>query len=418
MPILAEIITIGDEILFGQTLDTNSHWMSGELDKIGIKVIRRTTVGDIKDDILSSFREAEMRANVVLITGGLGPTKDDLTKPLISEYFNSPLILNKEALKDVEAIFQRSGRTVSDINRKQAEIPEMATKITNSLGTAPGMWLERNSKVFVSMPGVPFEMRRMMSDFILPRLKKQFVHDIIHHKVIRTIGIGESSLAEIISDWENKLPPHIKLAYLPTFGMVKLRLTAIGTDLILLKTECELLTETITPLIDKYTYSYNDQDIASHIGQMLLDNNKTIAFAESCTGGYLSHLITAVPGSSKYYLGSIVSYSYDVKEKALDVSHDTLIAKGAVSEEVVCQMAIGVRKKLNAHIGIAISGIAGPDGGTPEKPVGTVWIAYSDDKKTVAKKFLFSKDRLLNIQYSAYAALNMLRIHFQNISDT
>ncbi len=416
MPIKAEIITIGDEILYGQTLDTNSHWMSGELDKIGIKVIRKTTVGDIREEILSSFQEAENRADVVLITGGLGPTKDDLTKPLISEYFNSPLQLNHEALKDVEAIFQKSGRTVSEVNRKQAEIPAMAVKITNSLGTAPGMWLERDGKVFVSMPGVPFEMRRMMSDSILPKLQAQFLHEIIYHKVIRTIGIGESSLAEIISEWENKLPPHIKLAYLPTLGMVKLRLTAVGKDLNLLKTECETLTTKAKPLIEKYTYSYNDEDIEFCIGSMLVKHNKTIAFAESCTGGYLSHLLTKTPGSSRYYLGSIVSYSYEVKENALGVSHEILNSKGAVSEEVVCQMAEGVKLKLQSDIGIAISGIAGPDGGTEEKPVGTVWIAYSDEKKTVAKKFTFSKDRLLNIQYSAYAALNMLRIHFQDLA--
>jgi nicotinamide-nucleotide amidase len=415
MPIKAELITIGDEILYGQTLDTNSHWMSAELDKIGIKVIRKTTVGDVAQEILDAFKDAEGRADIILITGGLGPTKDDLTKPLISKYFDSPLVMNQDALKDVEAIFHKSGRTVSDINRKQAEIPEAAIKITNSLGTAPGMWIERNGHVFVAMPGVPFEMRRMMSDSILPKLKEKFVHQVIHHQVIRTVGIGESNLAELIAVWEDNLPSHIKLAYLPTLSMVKLRLTAIGSYLSDLKLECEALVEEIKPIIDKYVHSYEDQEIESSIGKMLLKAEKTIAFAESCTGGYLSHLITKVPGSSRYFLGSIISYSYEVKESELDVDHKVLEEKGAVSEEVVMQMAIAVRKKLKSDIGVSISGIAGPDGGTPEKPVGTVWIAYSDANKTVAKKLILTKDRVLNIQYSAYAALNMLRINFLEI---
>ncbi|MFT6865342.1 MAG: nicotinamide-nucleotide amidase [Cyclobacteriaceae bacterium] len=413
MAIAAEIITIGDEILYGQTLDTNSHWMSGKLDEIGIKVRYKTTIGDVKEDILASFKSAEDRADIVLITGGLGPTNDDLTKPLLSQYFNSNLVMNEEALEEVEDIFNRLGRPMTEINRKQAEIPAMATKITNSLGTAPGMWFERGGKVFVAMPGVPFEMRQMMTNILLPKFKEKYVNDVIYHKIIRTIGIGESTLAELIADWEDHLPSHIKLAYLPTLGLVKLRLTAMGTDLSKLQNECEALTQMVKPHIDKYVYSYDDEEIEACMGKLLTESGQTIAFAESCTGGYLSHLITKVPGSSQYFKGSIISYAYEVKENALDVDRDIMNKLGAVSEEVVRKMSESVRKKLNTDIGISISGIAGPDGGTEEKPVGTVWISFSDRHKTVAKKFNFSKDRILNIQYSAYMALNMLRLNFQ-----
>ncbi|WP_258103628.1 competence/damage-inducible protein A [Marinoscillum sp. MHG1-6] len=412
MSATAEIITIGDEILYGQTLDTNSHWMSSKLDEIGIKVRYKTTVGDVKEDILNSFKAAEERVDIVLITGGLGPTKDDLTKPLLNEYFQSHLVLNEAALEDITAIFAKSGRPVTPINRQQAEIPAVCERVPNKLGTAPGMWFPKGDKVFISMPGVPFEMRRMMTDTILPRLQKQFVDQVIYHQMIRTIGVGESALAEIISDWEDNLPTHMKLAYLPTLGMVKLRLTAIGTNYEALKDNCKQQVTLVEPLIKQYIYGYDDRELEYHMGQILFKAGKTIAFAESCTGGYLSHLMTTIPGSSAYYAGSVVSYSYDVKENVLGVDHETLETKGAVSEEVVRQMAESVRKKLNTDIGISISGIAGPDGGTEEKPVGTVWIAYSDKEKTVAKKFNFSKDRVLNIQYSAYMALNMFRLNF------
>lgn len=412
MPTHAELITIGDEILYGQTLDTNAHWISGRLDEIGIKVKMKTTIGDVRQDILDSFRAAEGRADVVIITGGLGPTKDDLTKPLLSEYFKSPLVMNDEALADVEDIFRKHGRPMTEVNRKQAEIPQVATKIKNSLGTAPGMWIEHNNTIFISMPGVPFEMKRMMSDILLPKLKERYTKDVIYHKIIRTIGIGESTLAEIIEKWENELPTHIKLAYLPTLGMVKLRLTATGSDLDILKTRCEELITKVKPDIDQFVYSYEDEDFETYLGRLLTENKMTVSFAESCTGGYVSHLVTKAPGSSSYFKGSIISYAYEVKENELNVDPEIMNKMGAVSEEVVLQMAKSVREKLKTDIGISISGIAGPDGGTEEKPVGTVWISYSDKNKTIAKKFNLSKDRILNIQYSAYMALNMIRLNF------
>lgn len=412
MPKYAEILSIGDEILYGQTLDTNSHWMSARLDEIGIKVRRKLTIGDDREEILSALRESESRADIVLITGGLGPTKDDLTKPLLAEYFGVPLVLNEEALQEVTALFAKMGRELTETNRKQAELPANCLKITNALGTAPGMWFEERNTVFVSMPGVPFEMRGIMNTTVLPRLKEKFLGGVIHHKIIKTIGIGESTLADLISDWEDQLPKNIKLAYLPSIGQVKLRLTAIGEDREVLEQLVSRETHTLLPLISRYVYGYDEDEIESVIGKMLLAKKQTIAVAESCTGGYLSHLITSVPGSSQYYKGTVISYDYDVKVSALGVDEHVMKVKGAVSEEVVLQMATGVRKKLGADVGISVSGIAGPGGGTEEKPVGTVWIGYSDAKKTVARKFNFSKDRNLNIKYSANSALNMFRIHF------
>lgn len=412
MPTYAELISIGDEILYGQTLDTNSHWMSARLDEIGIKVRRKITIGDDREEILSALRESESRADVVLITGGLGPTKDDLTKPLLAEYFGVPLLLNEEALQEVTALFARMGRELTATNRGQAELPANCQKITNELGTAPGMWFEERNTIFVSMPGVPFEMRGIMEKSVLPRLQSKFSQGVIYHKIIKTIGIGESNLADKIADWETNLPKNIKLAYLPSIGQVKLRLTAIGEDEGALKEAVANEVATVLPLIQSHVYGFDHEEIEAVIGQMLLEKKQTIAFAESCTGGYLSHLVTSVPGSSKYYKGTVVSYDYDVKVNLLGVDPRMMEQKGAVSEEVVRQMAEGVRKKLGSDVGISVSGIAGPDGGTKEKPVGTVWIGYSDAQKTVARKFSFSKTRILNIEASAISALNMFRLHF------
>lgn len=413
MTTIAEIISIGDEILYGQTLDTNSHWISGRLDEIGIKVGSKITIGDEREVILNSLKEASERADVVLITGGLGPTKDDLTKPLLAEYFGVGFTLNHEALSNIKALFEAVSREVTTLNEQQAELPENCTMIPNKLGTAPGMWFDENQTVYVSMPGVPYEMKGMMNDTILPKLSKKYIGGVIHHKIVRTIGIPESVLAEKIADWEEKLPKNIRLAYLPTYGQVKLRLTAIGDNRQKLEALVKEQVDLLLPQIEKYVYGYDTDEIEKVVGEMLLSKNQTIAFAESCTGGYISHLITTVPGSSAYYKGSIVSYDYDVKVHSLDVNQSVMEEKGAVSEEVVLQMARAVRKKLGADVAVSVSGIAGPGGGTEEKPVGTVWIGYSDGQKSVAKKFNFSKDRELNIKFSALAALNMFRINFQ-----
>lgn len=409
--IKAEIITIGDELLYGQVLDTNAHWMSGELDKVGIKVIRRTTIGDSETEILEAFKEAESRAEIIVITGGLGPTNDDLTKPCLAKYFNCELVVFEEALKEVTEFFRKRGRDLTEINRLQAALPAVCEMVSNKLGTAPGMWLERNGKVFMSMPGVPHEMKEMMTTAVIPKLLKKFDTPVIHHKVVRTIGIGESFLAEKISAWENALPRHIKLAYLPGSGEVRLRLTSFGKDLQLLKAEAEALVTKLQPLIGEYIYSTEGEPLEVVIGKTLSANKLTISAAESCTGGYFAHLITSVPGSSAYFKGGMIPYSNEIKIQQLNVSPETLEQYGAVSEQTVIQMATNIRSRFNSDIGIATSGIAGPDGGTPDKPVGTVWIAYADARHTVAKKLQLTTDRTFNIRYTAIAVLNLVRIN-------
>lgn len=408
--ITAELLTIGDEILYGQIVDTNSQWMSVELDKVGIKVIRKTSVGDQEQEILTAFAEAEKRADIILITGGLGPTSDDLTKPLLAKYFNCDLVMNEEALAEVTAFFKSRGREMTELNRQQAALPSACTKITNPIGTAPGMWFERSGKIFMSMPGVPHEMKKMMTEHVIPKLKETFRMPVIQHKVIRTIGIGESFLADKISSWEKALPTHIKLAYLPSLGEVKLRLTGFGDDAQSLEKEINTLAEKLLPLAGEYVYGYGDEPIEVAIGKMLRERKLTLSMAESCTGGYLSHLITSVPGCSDYFLGSMVPYAYEIKMRQLGVKPEVLEKYGAVSEQTIIEMANIVRAKFNTDIGVATSGIAGPGGATPEKPVGMVWIAYSDKYQTVTKKLQISQDRAINIRMASVAVLNLIRM--------
>jgi nicotinamide-nucleotide amidase len=406
----AELLTIGDEILFGQINDTNSQWMSQELDKVGIRVIRKTTVGDNREDILEAFKEAEQRADIVLITGGLGPTNDDLTKPLLAEYFDCKIEMNEEALEELTDFFEGKGLELTPVNKRQAALPVCCERVSNILGTAPGMWFSRNGKVFVSMPGVPHEMKRMMVDIVIPKLQKTFKTDVIFHKLVKTIGVGESWLADEIKDWENALPSHIKLAYLPSLGQVKLRLTAIGSSMESLIEEVDAQINFLKKYAWKYIYGYDRDKIAEVIGAMLKERGLTLAIAESCSGGYLSHMVTAVAGSSSYYMGSIIPYQYELKVSQLGVKQETLDEYGAVSEETIIEMANNVRTKLNADIGVATSGIAGPDGGTPDKPVGTVWIAIADGQRTITKKLQLWKDREVNIKASSVAVLNLIRI--------
>lgn len=408
--IKAEILTIGDEILYGQITDTNSQWMGVELANIGVQVIRKTTVGDVESDILTAFDEAEKRADIILITGGLGPTSDDLTKPCLSKYFNSPLKINEEALAEVTEFFKSRGRELTEINRQQAALPDICEKLTNTLGTAPGMWFKRGDKVFVSMPGVPHEMKKLMTDQVLPRIKKVFTTPVIHHTMISTSGIGESMLAEKIEPWEKALPSNVKLAYLPNLSQVKLRLTSTGPDLEELKKQSNELVKSLKVLIDHFIYSLDDEPLEVVIGNILKQKKLTISVAESCTGGFLSHLITSVPGSSEYFLGSMIPYAYEIKMRQLGVKPETLEKYGAVSEPTISEMANVVRARFTTDIGVATSGIAGPGGATPEKPVGTVWIAYSDKYQTVTKKLQLSKDRMINIRLASIAVLNLIRL--------
>jgi len=413
--ISAELLTIGDEILYGQIVDTNAQWMSIELTQVGIHVIRKTTVGDEESEILNAFAEAEKRADIVLITGGLGPTSDDLTKPCLAKYFNCPLRIHDEALAEVTEFFKSRGRELTEINKQQAALPVCCEKITNKMGTAPGMWFQRNSKVFVSMPGVPHEMKYMMTHMIIPRLIKAFATPTIYHTMIRTVGIGESFLAEKISSWERSLPDHIKLAYLPSPGEVKLRLTATGENKQKLIDEADALVEKLKPLAGDHIFAIGDDSLEMVLGKKLREFNLTVAAAESCTGGYVSHLITSVPGSSDYFRGSVIAYSNDLKINELEVNPELLKEKGAVSEEVVIAMAQAVRKKFKTDIGVSTSGVAGPGGGSPDKPVGTVWIAFADGNQAISKKLQLSKDRMINIHMSSVAVLNLIRLNMKKV---
>lgn len=407
--VTAEVITIGDEILFGQITDTNTQWMGVELSLIGVKTIRKSSVGDVREEILGILKEAQQRADIVLITGGLGPTKDDITKHTLCEYFGTSLVINPEALEAVDLFFRKRGRELSEINRQQAALPLNSIYVPNTRGTAPGMWFDHEGTVFVSLPGVPFEMKGLMTDEILPRLKQRFALPVIHHKVIRTVGIGESFLAEKIAAWEDALPPHIRLAYLPSMGMVKLRLTATGTSLSALRAETDQLVQDILPVIQPFVFGYDGEEFEEVIAGLLKASGKTVSAAESCTGGYVSHLLTKIPGSSAYFPGSIVSYANEIKELTLGVRPETLAQYGAVSEETIREMAEGIRTRFGTWFGLATSGIAGPDGGTAEKPVGTVWIAVSTPERTLTRKLTLGGDRQQNIHLSAISLLNLLR---------
>ena len=414
MPLVkAEIIAIGDELLYGQIMDTNSHWISQQLDLIGVKVAHKTTIGDNREDIIEAFRTAEQRAKIILITGGLGPTQDDLTKPLLAEYFNCEIVEFPEAVKAVTDFFQRRGREITPLNILQGHLPSCCTYVPNVVGTAPGMWFERNGNYWMSMPGVPHEMKKLMQDFVLPKLPQLFDLPVIFHKVIKTVGIGESWLADLIRDWENALPSHIRLAYLPSLGHVKLRLTAFGSQKDQLERQVDEQIGKVMPLIDKYVYGYDEETLETAIGKLLKNGQKTLALAESCSGGYVSHVITTVPGSSEYLQGAVVPYHNQFKEEILGVKSETLKNYGAVSEECVQEMAQGVRKLFQASFGVASSGIAGPDGGTAEKPVGTIWVACAGEGFVETKKLQLTQDRMLNIQLTAVSVLNLLRICIQ-----
>ena len=417
--IRAEVITIGDEILFGQITDTNTQWIGTELTSIGIRPVRKTSVGDTREAILGVLHEAVTRADVVVLTGGLGPTKDDITKTTIAEFFGVGMVRNEAALALVTGFFEKRGREMTDLNRQQADLPANAVYLQNDWGTAPGMWFEYGradgSRVFlVSLPGVPFEMKSLMTNRVLPRLRAEIALPLIKHRIIRTIGIGESFLAERIEAWEDALPPHIRLAYLPGFGQVKLRLTATANTRTseaetALDQELAEQIAAVLPLIEAHVYGYDADELEVVVGQLLRAKNLTLGAAESCTGGYVSHKITSVPGSSAYFWGSIVSYDNSVKMNQLGVSAETLATVGAVSEETVSQMAEGVRRALGVDVGIATSGIAGPDGGTPDKPVGTIWIACATPARTVTRLLKLGQYRDQNIQLTTNYVLNLLR---------
>ncbi len=405
---LAEIITIGDELLIGQVVDTNSAWIGQQLSLIGVKVHQITSVSDSREHILSALKDASSRVSLVLITGGLGPTKDDITKKTLAEYFGVGFKFSQEAYEDVTHVFKIRNREVTETNRLQAEVPENCTVLRNKVGTAPGMMFLEKDVMFVSMPGVPFEMKYLMENEVLPRIRERFKTPFILHRTILTQGIGESFLSDKIADFEDQLPSFIKLAYLPAAGMVRLRLTATGEEE-LVRTEMEKQEKALLERIKEYHFGYDEETIQDVLGRLLIEKKLTISTAESCTGGNIAHLLTSVPGSSAYYMGSLVTYSYESKTQQLGIPQDLLIKHGAVSEEVVMMMVENVRKKMGTNCAIATSGIAGPGGGTAEKPVGTVWIAIALPGKIFAKKLLLGDNRLRTIQVASETALNLLR---------
>lgn len=401
-----ELITIGDEILIGQTINTNAAWIGEQLALIGIKVNRSITISDAKQEILNALTEGN-KADLVIITGGLGPTKDDITKATLCEYFDSELELHEDVLADIKAFFERRNKPFLEVNNLQAMLPKKCEVIRNYVGTASGMWFEKEGTVFISMPGVPYEMKHLMENAILEKLKNKFKTKALYHSTILTQGIGESYLAEKLTDWENDLwESNLNLAYLPSPGMVKLRVTSLDGN----KELVDKKVKELYNIVPKYIYGTGNQTLAEVVGDLLKAKGKTVSLAESCTGGYASHLLTTTPGSSAYFIGSIVCYAYDIKEQELNVPHEILMTKGAVSEEVVDILSDEIKKKYNTDYSIAISGTAGPGGGTEEKPVGTVWIAVRNDKKVISKKFTFGNNRERNIEQSALSALNMLRL--------
>lgn len=410
---LAEIITIGDEILIGQIVDTNSAWIAQQLNTIGLRIEQISSVSDDRQHILTALTEARHRADVIFITGGLGPTKDDITKKTLAEYFGAELIENKETLENVKRIFNRPGepnKELLEVNKQQALVPENCEVIINKNGTAPGMWFNKDGKIYISMPGVPHEMMYMMEESIIPKIKSTLKLPFIVHKTILTAGEGESYLAEKIADIEDSLPPFIKLAYLPKLGQVRLRLSAYGDNEALLNNIVNEYSAKITERVGNAVVTQEDIPLEKAILNLMAEKELTLSTAESCTGGYIAHLITQHPGSSKVYFGGAVSYSYELKESMLGVKNETLWQYGAVSKETVTEMVEGALLNFKSDYAIAVTGIAGPDGGTVDKPVGTVWIGVASAEKTFTKKFLFGNKRQQNIERTAIAALNMLNI--------
>jgi nicotinamide-nucleotide amidase len=405
----AAIITIGDELLIGQTIDTNSSWIGAELSKSGFDVYRMTSIHDRREDIIYALKEATGKADAVIITGGLGPTSDDITKQTLCDFFNTRLVTDPEVLKMIEEMMSRRNFAMNENNRRQADVPESCRVLKNATGTAPGMWFEENGTIFISLPGVPYEMKHIMTDSVLPELNKRFTSQIIVHRNIMTYGTFEAKLSEILTDFEAGLPDNIKLAYLPASGVIKLRLTGTGDNK---KHLTYMINNQVIKLyntIPEFIYGENEESLEMVIGKLLTEKKKTVCTAESCTGGEISHMITTIPGSSVYYRGSVIAYANSVKTELLGVQEYKIEEYGAVSEIVVREMAIGARNLFKTEYAVATSGIAGPDGGTDAKPVGTVWIAVATENETVTEKRVFGNDRITNIKRFSLAALNLLR---------
>lgn len=403
------LLTVGDEILIGQIVDTNSAWMARQLNLQGAEVVRIHSVGDDLADIKEALATALREADVVLMTGGLGPTKDDVTKRALAEFMDDELIFHPPTYERIQRIFKKLGRTTTEGHRRQAYMPGKADLLHNKMGTAPGMWMEKENKVIVSMPGIPYEMQYLMEHEVIPRLKARFPGRPIAHRTILTAGEGESRIAERLEDFETRLPSYMKLAYLPNLGQVRLRLTARGGEEAQIQKELDEKASELREELQDLVFGSEKETLEEVVGRMLRQRQLTVGTAESCTGGFLAHRITSVPGSSDYFEGAIVAYCNRLKRELLKVRSQTLEQHGAVSEATVREMAEGARKALGVDLAISVSGIAGPGGGTPEKPVGTIWMALADKQRVEARRVHAGKDRLKNIQYTAVQGLNFIR---------
>ena len=407
----AIIITIGDEILMGQILDTNSQYIARRLTEIGVEVTEELSIPDKREEIYETVDYAMQEADLIFVTGGLGPTKDDVTKKVLAEYFGSRLVFNPQAIEWLEELLRNRNLPMNENNKSQAFLPDNCRLLRNFKGTASGMWFERGWKSLISMPGVPFEMEHLMDMYVIPELKAKYPHLQLEYRMLKVYDVAESQLAHHLEMWEDALPDGLKLAYLPSPGMVKLRVTAKGEGIKQLEERYESLKEVLTGM----RYTEGDDALEKQMGKVLRKKGMTIATAESCTGGEIARLITSVPGSSEYFKGTVVAYANDVKIRVLGVAAEDIEKEGAVSEKVVLQMAEGVRKLMQANYAVSTSGVAGPDGGTPEKPVGTVWIGIATPKRTFARKFVFSFTRERNIAKAAAKALELLMLEVENV---
>lgn len=403
-----QIITIGDEILIGQIIDTNSAWIGQLLNKFGFQIQKIVTVSDTRDEIHNAIETGLKECDLVLMTGGLGPTKDDITKKVIADYFKVTMEFSEKTWEKIQRFFKRLGRSTTSAHREQCYMPSNVELLPNKMGTAPGMWFEENEKVLISMPGVPYEMKYIMEHEVVPKIKDRFLTTPIAHRTIRTAGAGESKIAQRLETFESNLPEYIKLAFLPNLGHVRLRLTGM------LKNEEELnqilnkKVKEIEAILPDLIYSTEDDSLEIVVGKKMIEKGLTLGTAESCTGGFLAHKITSIAGSSAYFQGSVIAYANEVKINQLEVNLETLESQGAVSETTVKEMVAGALKLLKTDIAIATSGIAGPGGGTPEKPVGTIWLAIGNNQEIKTLKLQLGKNRLKNIEFTANIALNML----------
>lgn len=411
--IKAKIITIGDELLLGQVVNTNASWIGEQLNFNGFQIVSVLTIGDGEEDIKNALISCS-DVNIVIITGGLGPTADDITKPTLCKFFNTDLVLNEAALANIQDIFRLRGYEMTERNRLQAYIPKSCTYIPNHYGTAPCMWFEKDNTVYISLPGVPFEMKSIFKTELIGRLKNHFKPTPYDRRVIMTTGVGESFLADKIKEWEDSLPDFMSLAYLPQYGMVRLRLDGRHEDETYLRNSLDNQVEILKGIISEHIFSYDDKPISEVVLGILKERNLTLSTAESCSGGSIAKMITSIRGCSSVYKGSVVAYSSKVKEDILEVEHDTIEKYNVVSRQVAEQMAVGAQKIMNTDFALSTTGVAGPDGGTEEIPVGTVCIALATPNDVISRCFNFGKDRLNNIERTSITAFEMLRQYLLN----